>query len=165
MQNDFETELAAVRPRVLALARSFIRASGLRTDAEDIVQEVLVRLWTTLNGGAQVLNAEAWAVRTTKNLCVSLLRRERGRGDSAPLPASLPAAESASATLDAAESRRLVALALAQIPAGTRRLLDLRAAGMSLDEIAAVTARPKGSVKSAISAARKQIIDSLNKAS
>ena len=36
---------------------------------------------------------------------------------------------------------------------------------MSLDEIAAVTARPKGSVKSAISAARKQIIDSLNKAS
>ena len=86
MQNDFETELAAVRPRVLALARSFIRASGLRTDAEDIVQEVLVRLWTTLNGGAQVLNAEAWAVRTTKNLCVSLLRRERGRGAQASPP-------------------------------------------------------------------------------
>ena len=65
MQKDFDTELAAVRPRVLALARKFIRASGLRTDAEDIVQEVLLRLWTALNGGAEVLNAEAWASRVT----------------------------------------------------------------------------------------------------
>ncbi|MBO6237167.1 MAG: hypothetical protein J6N50_00065, partial [Bacteroidales bacterium] len=80
MQKDFDTALAAVRPRVLALARKFIRASGLRTDAEDIVQEVLRRLRTALHGGAEVLNAEAWASRVTRNLCVSLLRRERGQG-------------------------------------------------------------------------------------
>ena len=165
MQKDFDTELAAVRPRVLALARKFIRASGLRTDAEDIVQEVLLRLWTALNGGAEVLNAEAWASRVTRNLCVSLLRRERGQGGAAPLPASLPAPETASGALDAEEDRRRIERALARIPAGTRRLLELRAAGMSLDEIAAVTARPKGSVKSALSSARKQIINEFYKAS
>jgi len=164
MQKDFETELAAVRPGVLALARKFIRASGLRADAEDIAQEVLVRLWTALHGGAEIHSAEAWTLRVTKNLCVSLLRKERLR-DAAPLPESVPSGESASAAIDADERRRALDRALQRIPPGTRRLLQQRAAGMSLDEIAAASGRPKGSVKSSISMARKQIINELYKTS
>ena len=68
----------------------------------------------------------------------------------------------AQSIIDAEDSRRIVAAALRQIPEGTRQLLQLRTAGMSLDEIAAVTGRSKGSVKSSISAARKQIVKALN---
>ena len=164
MQESLDIVLAAARPKVLALARQFARASGLRADAEDIAQEVLVRLWTALSGGEEIRSAEAWAVRVTKNLCVSLLRKDRLWG-TAPLPESLPSGESASTAVDNNERRRALDRALQRIHPGTRRLLELRAAGMSLDEIAAATGRPKSSVKSSISIARKQIINELYNAS
>lgn len=161
MQETFDTELAAVRPRVLDLARRFVRASGLRTDADDIAQDVLLRLWTALNEGAQIRSLDAWAVAVTKNLCISLLRKSRSRAE-APLPESLPAAGSAASGIEAEEGRRRIALALEHIPAATRHLLQMRTAGMSLDEMAAVTGRPKASIKSAVSAARRQILNELN---
>ena len=52
--------------------------------------------------------------------------------------------------------------ALERLPAGTRRLLQLRATGLSLDEIAAMTGRTKGGVKSSISAARHELMKALD---
>ena len=161
MERLFETELAAVRPKVLSLARQFVRASGLRMDAEDIAQEALVRLWAARRDGAEIRSVEAWATTVTKNLCISHLRKLSSHALSS-IPETLPSPDSASSAIEMDESRRAVAAALQQIPEGTRQLLKLRTAGMSLDEIAAATGRPKGSVKSSISAARKQIIKALN---
>lgn len=39
MKRSLDIELAAVRPKVLALARKFFRASGLAGDPEDVVPE------------------------------------------------------------------------------------------------------------------------------
>lgn len=161
MDKTLDIELAAVRPKVLGLARKFIRASGLGVAAEDIAQEALVRLWTAKQDGADIRNVEAWAVTVTKNLCVSHLRKAAGRAVTS-IPETISSQDSASAAIDAEDSQRIVAAALRQIPEGTRQLLQLRTAGMSLDEIAAVTGRSKGSVKSSISAARKQIVKALN---
>ena len=55
-----------------------------------------------------------------------------------------------------------VTKALERIPSATLYLLRLRAKGLSLDEIAAVTGRPKGSIKSSISTARKEIMKTIN---
>ena len=161
MDKTLDIELAAVRPKVLGLARKFIRASGLGVAAEDIAQEALVRLWTAKQDGVDIRNVEAWAVTVTKNLCVSHLRKAAGRAVTS-IPETISSQDSASAAIDAEDSRRIVAAALRQIPEATRQLLQLRTAGMSLDEIAAVTGRSKGSVKSSISAARKQIVKALN---
>lgn len=161
MDKTLDIELAAVRPRVLGLARRFIRASGLDVEAEDIAQEALVRLWTASRNGAEIRSVEAWATTVTKNLCVSHLRKLSNRAVSS-IPESIPSQDTASSAIETEEGRRIVAAALDQIPSGTRQLLQLRTAGMSLDEIAAVTGRPKGSVKSSISAARKQILKILN---
>ncbi|MBP5317366.1 MAG: sigma-70 family RNA polymerase sigma factor, partial [Bacteroidales bacterium] len=87
----------------------------------------------------------------------SHLRKAAGRAVTS-IPETISSQDSASAAIDAEDSRRIVAAALRQIPEGTRQLLQLRTAGMSLDEIAAVTGRSKGSVKSSISAARKQVL-------
>ena len=163
MDKTLETELAAVRPKVLSLARKFIRSSGLRMEAEDIAQEALVRLWTACRDGAEIRSIEAWATTVTKNLCISQLRKHCKFSVSS-IPETLPSPDSASSAIETDESQRAVAAALQQIPEGTRQLLKLRTAGMSLDEIAAATGRPKGSVKSSISAARKQIIKALNEA-
>ena len=157
----FETAIGAVRPKVLALARRFVRAARLEEDPEDITQDVLLRLWDALRSGIDIRNAEAWAVAATKNGCVSLMRRKRS-GKCGQVPESLADENDASLGVEATEAERIVRQAWARIPAGTRRLLQLRAQGLTLDEIAAVTGRPKGSVKSSISTARKEMMKTLS---
>ena len=44
MDKALEIELAAIRPKVLATARRFFRASRLDGDPEDVVQDVFVLL-------------------------------------------------------------------------------------------------------------------------
>ena len=161
MGNKFEMQLAAVRPKVLALARKFFRASRLVSDPEDVAQEVLLRLWEARQAGADIRNVEAWAVSATKNCCVSLWRKaEKQR--TMPLYDEGIAVALAEPGVEMSEAEAALEKALARLPAGTRYLLQLRAKGLSLDEMAAVTGRPKGSVKSSISAARKELLKSLN---
>ena len=156
-----ETELMAVRPKVLAMARKFFRASRLDGDPEDVVQDVLLRLWDARRKGADIRSAEAWAVTTTKNSCISLWRKTL-KEKTLPLSPEETVAEVPSLRLEVAEAEKAMAKALGRLPENTRYLLRLRAKGLSLDEMAAVTGRPKGSVKSSLSAARKELIKTMN---
>ncbi len=157
MEKPLEIELAEIRPKVLATAQKFFRASRLDGDPEDVVQDVLLRLCVARRDGAEIRNAEAWAVTTTKNSCISLWRK-RGIVRNGAFPEWLSDGQDASARIEQSEIGQMADKALERLSAGTRRLLQLRATGLSLDEIAAITGRPKGSVKSSISAARKELI-------
>ena len=161
MQEKFETAAERVRPRILALAKRFAGAVHLDADPEDIVQEVLLRLWKAMDEGG-VANADAWAVTATKNLCVSLYRKAKNHAPFSALTDVFPGGEAASAQLESRAGAERVKAALEQIPSGTRKLLSLKATGLSLDQIASLTGRPKGSIKSSISIARKQIVQILN---
>lgn len=161
MKRSLDIELAEVRPKVLALARRFFRASGLAGDPEDVVQDVLVRLWEVRQSGKEIRNVEAWAVATARNCCVSLWRKSR-KGFTLPLREEEMAGYTPTGSMEEKEAMETVKKALESIPAATRLLLQLRAKGLSLDEMAAVTGRPKGSLKSSISAARKQMLKLIN---
>ena len=76
MDKTLETELAEIRPKALATALRFFRSSHLDGDPEDVVQDVLLRLWVARRDGVQIRSAEAWAVSTTKNSCISLWRKK-----------------------------------------------------------------------------------------
>lgn len=161
MKRSLDIELAAVRPKVLALARNFFRASGLAGDPEDVAQDVLLRLWEARCRGDAIQNADAWAIAATKNCCVSLWRKAR-KETVLPLRDEFVAGYTPSGKMEEKEAQASVSAALERIPAATRYLLQLRAKGLSLDEMAAVTGRPKGSIKSSISAARKEIMKTIN---
>ena len=160
MENTLEIELAEVRPKVLALTRKFFRTSRLEGDTEDVVQDVLIRLWEARRSGADIRNPQAWAVTIAKNACVSFWRKSRHLRQE-PLPLSLTSAESATLHIEQTEARHRANNALKSIPEATLRLLQLKASGLSLDEIAVITGRPKGSIKASISIARKDLIKSL----
>ena len=157
MDKSLEIELAKIRPKVLAMAQKFFRTSRLDGDPEDVVQDVLLRLYVAKRDGVEIRNVEAWAVTTTKNSCISLWRK-RGLVRSGTFPEWLSDGQDASARIEQSEIGQMADKALERLSAGTRQLLQLRASGLSLDEIATITGRPKGSVKSSISAARKELI-------
>jgi len=49
-----------------------------RMDAEDITQEVMIRIWQNINK-FNFLAARKWIMRTTHNLCVDYLRRNKNQ--------------------------------------------------------------------------------------
>jgi len=49
-----------------------------RMDAEDITQEVMIRIWKNINK-FNFFAAPAWIMRTTHNLCIDYLRRNKNQ--------------------------------------------------------------------------------------
>ena len=152
-----------IRGRLTALARRFNRASGMDAEAEDIVQDALVTLWQLAEKGYPVRDAEALAVKLTKTRCVERYRRQHIRFE--PL-SDQPVPGGYSATLDTDETdiRTIRGFVQRNLTDSQRNLLHLRnEQGLSLDEIAAATGRPKGSVKVALSTARKKMMEQWKK--
>ena len=152
-----------LRDKLIALARRFNRASGCDGEAEDLVQDAMVTLWQLSEKGYPIRDAEALAVKITKTKCVERYRRQHIRfepiGDQ-PLAGSYSAA-SDTERMDIETIRGIVQKDLSE---SQRRLLELRNEyGLSLDEIAAATGRPKSSVKVAISTARRRMMEQLKK--
>ena len=161
MEERVETVIASLRPQVLATARRFCRATGQALDPEDIAQDVLIRYWLAEKNGASILDPQAWAARVTRNCCVSLWRKARKeRTTRCGVGTELYAGGDASTRIESYEAARLSAEVMETIPESTRKLLGMRAVGLSLDEMAAVTGRPKDSIKSSSSAARRRWLDS-----
>ena len=76
MGKSFDIELKELRPKLLALTRKFCRCAHLDSEPEDIVQDVLFKLWKTWQSGTEIKNSEAWAVRATKNASISCWRKK-----------------------------------------------------------------------------------------
>ena len=161
--------VARLCPRLFGYAA---RVLGDRAEAEDVVQETMVRLWKIApewrQGEAQV---STWAYRVTANLCTDRLRRRKTRGEAALDAVAEPEADLASVVetmTDAARSDALQA-ALGTLPDRQRQAVVLRhLEGMSNPEIAEVmdigveaveslTARGKRALKDALAGRKEEL--------
>jgi RNA polymerase sigma-70 factor (ECF subfamily) len=103
-----------VVPSSLRLARTLLRG-GAEADAEDIVQEAMLRVWVNAPRWRPDRPFRAWLYRILVNLCANQRRRAR------PVPlteADEPAdpGGGALADIEARETGRLVAEAIAALP-------------------------------------------------
>lgn len=161
-QQEFEHISAAIRGRLLAMAARFTSAVSASVDAEDMVQEALLTLWRLAENGYPIKNAEALAMRITKTVCVANYRKSRPTDTLEGHDTE--GGESATALTDISDSTIIRDRLMNGLTDTQRRCLELRnAAGLSLDEIAVVTGKPKSSVKTTISTARKNMLEQLKK--
>ncbi|MEO1496377.1 MAG: RNA polymerase sigma factor [Planctomycetota bacterium] len=149
------------RRRVYTLAYYTL---GSHADAEDATQLTLVRLWRhadRIDPG----KAEGWLVRTTRNVCVDLIR-QRGRSrETTGSEANQTAIEAAAshdappqAHAEAVETRGEIERALAQMPEPHRSLLILREVqGMTYQAIAEALDMPLTSVRVYLHRARRKL--------
>ena len=157
-ESEFTALDATLRAKLTALASGFCRSARLGQEAEDIVQEAMVVLWALSDKGYTINNAEALAVRITKNICINHYRKRHL--EFAPIEGHLDAGE----TEDACgyEYEDIKAFLLNQLTPTQRKLLHLKEdEGLSLDQISEKTNKPKTSVKSTISAAKRHLKDLL----
>lgn len=154
-------------PRVFGHA---LRLTGNRSDAEDITQEALLRLWRIAPdwrpGEARV---STWLYRVTGNLCID---RARARRPAVALDTvAEPADDAPDALSRMQDATRLTALeqALAQLPDRQRQAVVLRhieglgnpeiaeIMDMSIAAVESLTARGKRALAAALAGRREEL--------
>ena len=72
--SDFKLLVLPYSSRLYRLAYSLL---GSKEEAEDIVQEVYLKLWKMRNDLPSYNSIEGLSVRITRNICLDLLRRRK----------------------------------------------------------------------------------------
>ena len=162
MQNDFKHIALSIRPRLISLCRSFFDRQKLAFDADDAVQETLLRLWQMRDRLDDYQSPEALAVRIAKNVCIDMLKQAGNRHDA--LDETLCALADTQSDHQAIvhDAERIVGYAMEKLTGTQRRMLIMRSEGMTLKEIAAACSATPDSAKTMICAARKQLMQTLN---
>jgi len=140
--------------RALRLAR---RITGSDADAEEVVQEALLRVWVNAPRWRPVAAFRTWFYRVLLNLCLS----RRRRVPFLPLEAAGDPADSASdpaAALERAEADSLLAAAVAELPDRQRAAIALTyQEGLGNAETAAVLETSVSAVETLLVRAKRTL--------
>lgn len=155
---EFEAAALPHLEAMFRLARFLMR--GNRADAEDLVQDAVLRAFEAFPRFRPGTNLRAWLFQILRNTYADLLRR---KGRQAELNDSIEAASESGPALEefraqATRSRAEadVEAALAQLPAELRvALLLVDGEGMRYDEVAEVMDCPVGTVRSRLHRGRR----------
>ena len=158
MEKDrFDILSRKVRGKLLALARRLALPPGVEPD--DVVQEAMIALWELTEQDYPMKDTEAMAIRLTKNICVEHYRKAHLELQALTHDNYLGGTE-ATVLTDREDLRRIQESIYGSLTTTQREYLHLRNdEGLSLDEIATRTGKPKTSIKSTLSKARKQMLE------
>lgn len=160
----WEEIVALLGERIYNLALRFAGSPG---EAEELTQDVFLRLYRNLGAYRGDVPLIAWALRLSRNLCIDHWRHHQRRlASEAPgeqLLDFLPGRSDTHRETEREEERRLVHRALAGMSETLSTVIvlyDLE--GLSYDEIADVLEIPLGTVKSRLNRARHELVARLD---
>jgi len=132
---DFQQRVLPVRDKLYRFA---LRMLGSVEEAEDVVQEVLIRIWDRRQDMHTYLNIEAWCMRMTKNLSLDLIKGRKYFVDTDHIEKNgLEAIDSPERHLEAKDALKQIAEIIDQLPAKQQMAIQLRdIEGYSYQEIA-----------------------------
>lgn len=164
-EGEFQDLVSRHRDRIFTFAFYSLKN---REDAEDVTQEVLIRLWKHRKHLADEF-LTAWILRVTRNACCDVVRRRRVRQGKTEENAHQPEIESMASHdpdphhhAEAADFRRRLQAALSTLPEPHRSIVILREIqGLKYDEIAATIGKPLNTIKVYLHRGRKLLREQL----
>lgn len=144
------------------LYRMALRLQLSRQEAEDVVQETMLRLWQRRQQWADMQNIEAFAMTVCRNLALDILRRHARRADTssdnlADMPDTAPNA-SPELLAESHDRMETVRQLIAQLPEKQRTAMTLRdLEGKSYRDIAEIMQVSEEQVKVNIFRARQTV--------
>ncbi len=152
-QDAVRDQLLAFLPNLRAFALSL---TGNGAEADDLVQDTILRAWGSLDRFEEGTNLEAWLFTILRNTFYSQLRKQRREVEDADgfHAARMWAAPTQEARLDFADLQS----ALAKLSPKLREIILLVGAeGLSYEEVASICGCPVGTVKSRANRARARL--------
>lgn len=158
----YEALFYKMRDKLYRYALRFVKESET---AEDVIQDVMVKLWQKRQEADSIENLEAWLMVLTRNRSLDILRRDKekmvnvdeayGISDKAPIPDKL---------MEQTDLLNQLNICLDQLPEKQRQIFHLREIEqLSYDEIVQVTGFTLDDVKVSLFRARKHIQRMLSK--
>jgi RNA polymerase sigma-70 factor, ECF subfamily len=146
------------------------RMLGDRDEAFDVAQEVFVSIHQNLEKFRADAKLSTWIFRIARNHCLNRIKylKRRGRGhtdefgeaNELSITESMGGTNTPDADLEAARSKKLVHLAIAELDEEQRALVVLRdVEGLSYEEIVEITDLALGTVKSRLHRAREKLVE------
>lgn len=144
------------------------RMTGSSEDAEDLTQEVFIRMYMSIDSFRGQSSLNTWLFRIAGNLCIDRFRRTKNRtpafsldepiGDAAQAHEVADTSYEPHRLLESGEMADQIQEALGKLPEKLRAALLLHdIEGMPYEEIAQVAGCPLGTVKSRLFNARMQL--------
>ncbi len=157
---EFKTLILPLKNRLFRFAIGIV---GQTAEAEDVVQEVFIKLWKNRQQIAQISNVEAWCVTATKNLSIDKLRSKHQR--MVPMAAGFDLHDHSATPYEETVTHDVfdqVRNLMGRLPEKQRDIMQLRdIEGMSYQEIADALNVPMDQVKVYLFRARKAVREGL----
>ena len=159
---DFNNEVLPLKHKIFRFAH---RLMAGQVEAEDITQDVLVKLWTKKESLNTYRSIEALAMTITRNMCFDKLRSAK-RNPAELTDVNAPSADvSPLKRTELNDSVALMQTIVNRLPEKQRMMVQLRdIEGYELKEIAAVCDMTTNAVKVNLSRARQRIREELKNA-
>jgi RNA polymerase sigma-70 factor, ECF subfamily len=153
--------LPAFRRKVFGLAYSFLRDRG---SAEDVTQEVFIKIWRALPGYDGRASLSTWIYTIARNASLSALRARRPQSSlSDPEVLAVVEANNPVSSVETIVDRAAILRLVDELPARQRQVVMLfYMEAHSHEEVADMLAMPVGTVKTLLHRARAQLSAAVN---
>ncbi|MDL2322431.1 RNA polymerase sigma factor [Bacteroidales bacterium OttesenSCG-928-A17] len=152
----FKSAFVPLRQKLYSFALKMV---GNEEEAEDIVQETFLKLWSNRNQLKEVKNPEGFAMQVCKNACIDKLRQQKNRVDSGEF--DLNAEHYTPYTYSEQKNATdLIRRIIEDLPGLQKNIIKMRdIEGYELEEIAEITGTLVTAVRANLSRARKKVRD------
>jgi RNA polymerase sigma-70 factor (family 1) len=158
---EFKSDVMPVKNKLYRLA---CRLLGNSEEAQDVVQEIFIRLWSKRETLSEYRSIEAFAMTMTKNLCLDKLKSPSSRKEIFDESREMPDHRTPYSETELSDTMKMIRLAMEALPEQQKMVIQLRdIEGCDFDEIAEVTGMSLNNVRVNLSRARKKIRDTLIK--
>lgn len=155
---ELETFTKTVVPLREKLLHVSLRLLEEQADAEDVVQEVLLKLWQIRDRLDQYQSVEALAVTMTKNQALDKIKLRKPQGSEMELIRLETGMRSPDVQTEQKDAVEYIRKLIEQLPPLQQTIIRMKdVEGYELSEIAAITGTQVESVRSNLSRARKKV--------
>jgi RNA polymerase sigma-70 factor (ECF subfamily) len=155
--NQFKITVVPLRGKLLNYARKLTDDSS---DAEDVVQEVMLKLWNIRQKLEEYNSIEALAVRITHNLCMDMWRSKRTDQVSLDQVPVVSQTVNPERVLEGNDEIRLMREIISSLPTLQQTIIQMKdIEEYETEEIAQITGCSSESIRSNLSRARKKVRD------
>ncbi len=155
-REEFQHTVLPMRDKLFRFSFRFLMN---REDAQDVVQDVMLKVWENSNEGGKILNIEAWCMTMTRNKSLDLLKRkERGNVGLEHEYQHPKNGYDPGLQLEEQEAVQKVKHLMNELPLNQRTVLELREMqGKTYQEIAGILEMDINLVKVSLHRARKKL--------